>query len=91
MNKGWLKKICLGLMFCMALGVTACGASQDGQDDDNSQDVVADTNRGDNNQGGTFEEHNAATGGHLVGDGDFTSVSFDDGTSFACDAGGCTF
>jgi hypothetical protein len=81
MKNTWLKKVSMGLALSFALGTAACG----------STDNFGDENEFTRDQGEFVEIHNEATGGHLVGDDSFTSVSFDDGTGIACDAGGCIF
>lgn len=81
MKNTWFKKICMGLSLSLTLATVACG----------SVDNFGDETESNQDQGEFVELHNEATGGHLVGDGEFTSVSFDDGTGIACDAGGCTF
>jgi len=77
----------MGLVLSMALSAAACNSQED--TDALLQNAQGEEITANENSGETVEVH--GDGGHLVGDDDFTSVSFDDGTGIACDAGGCIF
>ncbi len=82
MKNSWVKKISVAMMLTVSLGMVACAGSQDFQDEEEG----IEQNEG---QNGPAEFFNGS-GGSVVSDDDFVSVTTGDGGNFACDASGCS-